>query len=584
MSEHKKNERLGLGLSGGGLRASFFHIGVLAQMAELNLLRYVEVISTVSGGSIIGALYYLHVKKLLESKADPDITDQDYVEIVRTIEKDFLAATEKNIRMATFGNAVANFKMMFLNYSRSDRIGRLYNEWLYQHVLTGVSAPLEMRELKIFPLGGEENFHPNKHNTDRSAKVPILELNATSLNTGRSWQFTAETMGEPPTPDTDVIDKKSIRLRRADGYKDMVSTQQNFSLGNAVAASACVPGLFDPMAVSSLYFDLEQKEAIRAQLVDGGVHDNQGIEALIRNNCTCFVISDASGQIGTENSPGTGAVPVLLRVSSILQDRVRTEALLHLKDNRGTHNVAFMNLRESLAIREISCIDQDGKQAPDHIIPATCQNFGVDPKVQESLSKMRTDLDAFTEVEAYSLMLDGYRMSQNDLEHFKEHAHCMHLAQPNSERTLPATPWKFQDIAPWISNPTDAYLRQLEIAQSTFGKALMCIPWLKVALALFIAVLTYLFGLDLWELLKKCISYLELVAVILLWAIDAIAPKLARIFRIFELWRINSSLVKSVVRSLALIVGSVFIQFYLYCINPLYVKQGRVGNLVPPKS
>ena len=48
---------LGLALSGGGFRASFFHIGVLARLAELDLLRRVEALSTVSGGSIVGALY-----------------------------------------------------------------------------------------------------------------------------------------------------------------------------------------------------------------------------------------------------------------------------------------------------------------------------------------------------------------------------------------------------------------------------------------------------------------------------------------------------------------------------------------------
>ena len=87
-------KKLGLATSGGGLRASFFHIGVLARMASLGLLRYVEVISTVSGGSIIGALYYLHVKKLLDGKSIDDIVDDDYIEIVHTIEKDFLIAVQ----------------------------------------------------------------------------------------------------------------------------------------------------------------------------------------------------------------------------------------------------------------------------------------------------------------------------------------------------------------------------------------------------------------------------------------------------------------------------------------------------------
>ncbi len=46
-------KKLGLALSGGGFRASLFHIGVLARLAELDQLKDIEVISTVSGGSIL---------------------------------------------------------------------------------------------------------------------------------------------------------------------------------------------------------------------------------------------------------------------------------------------------------------------------------------------------------------------------------------------------------------------------------------------------------------------------------------------------------------------------------------------------
>jgi NTE family protein len=121
------SSRLGLALSGGGFRASFFHLGLLAQMAMLGLLRHVEVISTVSGGSIIGALYYLHVKRLLESKPDAEIADQDFKAIVERIEVEFLAAVQRNIRMRTFLNPGKNLRMALANYSRSDRIGELYD-------------------------------------------------------------------------------------------------------------------------------------------------------------------------------------------------------------------------------------------------------------------------------------------------------------------------------------------------------------------------------------------------------------------------------------------------------------------------
>ena len=66
--------KLGLALSGGGFRAALFHVGVLAQLAEQDLLRFVSVISTVSGGSIIGAFYYLRVIKLMYMD-DPEVDD-----------------------------------------------------------------------------------------------------------------------------------------------------------------------------------------------------------------------------------------------------------------------------------------------------------------------------------------------------------------------------------------------------------------------------------------------------------------------------------------------------------------------------
>ena len=66
--------KVGLALSGGGFRASLFHIGVLARLAEHDILRRVEVLSCVSGGSIIGAHYYLELRHLLQSKTDDEIS------------------------------------------------------------------------------------------------------------------------------------------------------------------------------------------------------------------------------------------------------------------------------------------------------------------------------------------------------------------------------------------------------------------------------------------------------------------------------------------------------------------------------
>ena len=53
-------KRLGLALSGGGYRAAAFHLGVLRKLNTLKILDKIDVISTISGGSIIGAYYVLN--------------------------------------------------------------------------------------------------------------------------------------------------------------------------------------------------------------------------------------------------------------------------------------------------------------------------------------------------------------------------------------------------------------------------------------------------------------------------------------------------------------------------------------------
>jgi NTE family protein len=564
-------EKLGLALSGGGFRASFFHIGVLAQMARQGLLRRVEAISTVSGGSILGALYYLHVKKLLEAKPDPEITDQDYVRIVQDIETDFMAATERNIRMLTFADFQANWEMRRPDYSRSDRLADLYNDLLYQSVLKNVSAPVQMRELKIFPPG-QPDFQPWNDNAARSAKVPVLTLNATTLNSGRNWRFTAQTMGEPPTPDTDEVDKKPIRLRRPKpGYDAAIARQRDFPLGHAVAASACVPALFTPLAVSDLYRD--GGEDFRVQLVDGGVHDNQGVGALLELGCTRFVVSDAAGQMGEEYRPGTDPVAVLLRVGSILQDRVRTEVLDRLLQEQGTGRVAFVHLRKGLGFREISWNGPDGKPAePVKDIPATClEDFGVAPEVQELLSRVRTDLDAFTEVEAYSLMLDGYLGSEKELEGFRAAAAPL----PLGEET-----WRFQSIAPWMKRPTPDYRKQLKVAGETVGKALFLIPWLPIATFLLLVALFVYFWPQIWGFLQTSIPVVAIVAVILVMVLDKLVPKLAEAFEALRFLLSPWETVKRLLLRGALpVLGTVFVQFYLRFINPLFLKRGRLEEL-----
>ena len=123
--------KFGLGLSGGGFRASLFHIGVLARLAELDVLRHVEVLSCVSGGSIVGAHYYLELRHLLETKTDDEIEPEDYIRIVKRIEEAFLKGVQRNIRTRVLAEWTTNVRMIFQpGYSRTKRVGELYEREL----------------------------------------------------------------------------------------------------------------------------------------------------------------------------------------------------------------------------------------------------------------------------------------------------------------------------------------------------------------------------------------------------------------------------------------------------------------------
>ena len=86
--------RIGLCLSGGGFRASFFHLGTLRYLEEAGIMEKVEVVSTVSGGSIIGAYYLVQMERKLRARKDLDRL-QACDEIIR----EFTEQVQKNLRM-----------------------------------------------------------------------------------------------------------------------------------------------------------------------------------------------------------------------------------------------------------------------------------------------------------------------------------------------------------------------------------------------------------------------------------------------------------------------------------------------------
>ncbi|MES0328183.1 MAG: patatin-like phospholipase family protein, partial [Gammaproteobacteria bacterium] len=465
---------LGICLSGGGFRASFYHIGVLIQMAELGLLRHVEVISTVSGGSIVGAAYFLKVKNLLESKTDEEIFDCDYLNLVNELEAEFLEAVQKNLRIRTFANPIKNMRMMASNYSRSDAIAELYEKHIYHRYLKPSGKWLSMRNLLIEP--DNQKISPCDEtlgNSNRINKIPVIILNATSLNSGHNWYFSGRSMGEVP-PRNHIfkdIDKKD-RYRRI-RYEDIKSEKKDFPLGSAVAASAGVPGLFPPMSISGLY------EGHTVQLVDGGVFDNQGVSGALDplHVCQSLVVSDASGQSEAIDKPETGLVNVLGISNGIMMGRVREEVVNGLSEtvsNPNTHpnSLAFFHLTRGLFAKNINVIDQDVNVQSDQNqragIVSSLEEFKVHKDMQTALAHIRTDLDSFTHVEAGSLVANGYLMSKNQLEELKQS--LPDSTSHDSAESKQPEHWNYKCYIEKLENNDNLLLLHLQIANKMFFK------------------------------------------------------------------------------------------------------------------
>ena len=570
MAENKRcidtryRKGLGLALSGGGFRASLFHIGVLARLAECDRLKDVVALSTVSGGSIIGAQYYLHLKNLLESKTDKQIVRQDYIDIVRAIERDFLTSVQKNIRMRTFLNVEKNIRMFRDDYSRSDRLGELYDEYFYQGILEDRTREgmIQMREMLIEPKGftGKNGFHPMRNNGTRTHKVPVLLINSTTLNDGHSWVFEARTLGEPPhdDPASKELDK-NWRLCRPDEYDD-TKTQKDFELGMAVAASACVPGIFPPLAVSGLY-----AEGVRVELVDGGVHDNQGIQTLIDRGCDEFIVSDASGQMGNEAEPATNTVSVLLRTNNILMDRVREEQLKPHVPGRAD-DMHLMHLRKDLPPQSVDWIDRDGEHrclCPGDEQP-DITDYGVPAKVQDLLSKIRTDLDAFNDVEAYSLMLDGYRMTADEF---------------NMEEGEQPADWAFLDMAHRMDEAGPFYMKLLDTASNTLCKPLILSRKIQLVTGLAAAALLFLlvwYFIATWSTPFTVAISKPLAVFILLGAVILLLPSLGKTVKILRDILYYPRVLRRFLAQVCIAVAcGTLVRFYLRVINPIYLKIGK---------
>lgn len=404
--------KVGLALSGGGFRASFYHLGLLARLAELNVLRHVDVLSCVSGGSIVGTCYWLMLRQRLQESAV--LSRADYVDLVRQLIRHFVDGVNTGVREQVQDGLFA----VLLRAGRKvgaldgEKTAATLEEVFYRPLMKG-SGPVFMHDLPFAPKGftpspETPSFQPARQNWMRADKVPAFVLNATTVNTGHAWQFTPTWMGESPWAVHDAADSVP-RLE----WAHYQSGLWEMRLGRAVAASACVPGVFTP-----LHLDVRPPAypEIDVHFVDGGVHDNQGTVSLLAHDCNVLIVSDACGQLPFERQLPTGVTALLSfanRSLSTVMERVRLAGFADLVARRRAgrlRGLMFVHMKAGL---DADPLRLRFSQESYTLRRTPLSPSGVRKDFQQALAELRTDLNEFTTVESHGLMACGYQMAKS---------------------------------------------------------------------------------------------------------------------------------------------------------------------------
>jgi NTE family protein len=287
MTSFSADQRIGLALSGGGVRAAVFHLGVLKRLAADGNLEKVSQISTVSGGSLVmGAIFS-------RSRGQWPSSEQFLKEIYPSIRGTLVSGDLLSIKALGIGGIFRkNIRILF---SRANILAEL----------------LERRwgiDIKLSQL----------------PRTPVWHINTTCIETGKNWRFSRGEMGD---------------------WMFGRHFSPDITVAKAVAASAAVPYVIGALKLSLpehgwWQTDPATKAPLRpikpshrsVRLWDGGAYENMALEALYKpqeglRDCDILMCSDASGPLREPSSilanllKGQLASPRLFDISS---DQIRS--------------------------------------------------------------------------------------------------------------------------------------------------------------------------------------------------------------------------------------------------------------------
>jgi NTE family protein len=262
-----RNLKIGVALSGGGIRATIFHLGVFKYLAEKGLLGQVSRISSVSGASLCVALIFA-------KNGNKWPTDKEYLEkVLPQIEKTVL---NNNIQTA----ALCRLPLSPAYWgNRAALIGRVMRD---KWQITGT-----MQELP---------------------DTPCWEINCTTFETGKDFRICKQKMGDYQT-----------------GYVE----HPDIAIADAAAASAGFPILIGPLKLQTNKYRWSKTPSESVYyLWDGGVYDNMGVEALYKPDSglapdvNFLVVSNASCPSGYLHRNSASSPKNLKRLLDIAMDQV----------------------------------------------------------------------------------------------------------------------------------------------------------------------------------------------------------------------------------------------------------------------
>lgn len=243
---------IALTLSGGGYRASIFHIGVLSYLYHLRLddgsrlLDHITVMSTVSGGTITGMLYLL-------SLAEDD-----------NVPKHLAGMYDKIVT-----NNLANYLLQNVAKKKNDsklsvikELGNVYDS--------------------VFFNG---NTFQSLYDVVQKSHVHHYAAYATDISNALPFRFqVAKEIYDDAKIGNEV---KCVKLENAKKYR----------LSDILAASSCFPIAFEPINFPRDFKDYSEDDEfaqsnVQTMLMDGGIIDNQGIDYLIEANRQMLVVDD----------------------------------------------------------------------------------------------------------------------------------------------------------------------------------------------------------------------------------------------------------------------------------------------------